>query len=406
MALYSELVTVIKADNKDFNNKISESRSKTAAFGKDIAKFGGIAATAIGVTAVSGFLVLLNIINNTTDEISKLVDTANRLGGSVGGLQKLQYAAQLSGVSAEELEGGMTKLARALISADKEGSSVGKSLEFLGLSAQKLSGMSIDQQYIAVAEAIGKIGDKSLQTKLAFEFFGKSGIKQLSLIRDGVSSTFAEFDKLGASLTDKQAAAVDSYGDSIDKLKATFTAFSYQLTAAAAPALEEVINWIQQSIIAAGGLGEVGKAFGGYFIDGIILAVQSFQKLLDIVSTVKVGFLQAQLAGAQLLETLNNSALGGDFNFERSFDIARLKRDIERTKGQSTDVTSGLVSGLNNAKSAIDTGGQTQKVEIIVKPGRQFEIEVAQSYAVSSAVSLAISKLASSEAASTIASRG
>lgn len=411
MPLYSELVTQIKADNRDFNKKVDESRSKASLFGKDLLKFGGIAATAIGVTAVAGFTSLLHLINETTDQISSLVDTANRLGGSVAGLQKLQYAAQLSGISAGELEGAMTRLSKAVISADSGSGKAAESLKTLGLSAKALSDLSIDEQYLEVAKAIGGISDKSKQAELAFNLFGKSGIKQLSLIRDGVNGAFDDFDKLGGSLTDEQAQAVDSYGDSIDRLKATFGVFAIQLTATVAPALEEFINWIQKSIVESGGLGEVGKQVGLYFIDGIVLAVKGFQALLDAIENIKISLMEARLTGLNFLQTFSKlgfAAGGGDFNFSRSDDIAKLTQDINSAMKQSGSgsATSGVLQGLNDARSAVDGSNASQKVEVIVRPAPEFIIQVSESNTINSAIRQALYKITGSESGSTMASGG
>lgn len=409
MASYNELVTHIKADNKDFKKKIDESISAASKFSKDILKYGGIAATAIGVTAVGGFAALLHIINETTDQVSELVDMSHRLGSSVGGLQKLQYAASLSGVSAGQLESGMTKLARSMMSAGDESSSVSKALKELGLSSKDLATLGLDEQYIKVAESLEKVGDKAKQNEIAFTLFGRSGLTQLGFIRDGITQALGEFDKLGGALTDQQASEIDTYGDSITKLKATFGAFAMQMTAAVAPALVEFIKYIQESIISAGGLGQLGKTVGLFLVDGIILAVKAFQTLLNMIANVKLEFMKTKLVALELIQALSNTKFavtGGDFNFNRSMDIAQLTRDIATAKKQSTDVTSGLLKGLDNAKNAVSSTQTSQKVEVVVSAAPDFMIQVSQSNTVNSAIRQAIYSLTGSEAGSTVASGG
>ena len=405
MASYSELITLIKADNKDFNQKINSSRSLADKFGKDMLKFGGIAATAIGVAAVGGFAALLHVINETTDSVSDLVDTANRLGGSVAGLQKLQYAASLSGVSAEQLESGMVKLAKSLLGAEDNSSKAAKSLKDLGLSAKDLTGLSLDEQYLKVAVALGDVSDKAKQNEIAFNLFGRSGIAQLAFIRDGVKEATDEFDRLGGSLTGEQAGAIDAYGDAITKLNATFAVFSTQMTAAVAPALTEFLGYIQQSIIDAGGLGEIGKTTGLFLVDGITLAVNAFQGLLNIIQNVRIGFLDTKIAALELIQAVSNTKFaigGGDFNFDRSMSIAQAKQDRSSILNQNTDVTSGLVSGLNNARSAVDGTNTKDKLLIELKYDKDgFVNVITTSSAFASRAGDIVQKLASQEARKT-----
>jgi len=403
MAQYSELVTKIKADNSDFNKKIKEAKNAASSFAKSMASVGAIAATAIGVGAVGAFIKLLHTINETTDAVSALVDQASKFDTTVSQLQKLNFAAELVGVSAGDVDAAVTKLNKALAASQDDGSKAAKAFQDLGISAKSFASLSLEKQMLTLSTAFKQVGDNTTRNKLAFEIFGKSGLVALQLLKSGVSDAFTEFDKLGGSLSDKQAGAIDDYGDSVTKLKATFGVFAAQLTAAVAPALKLFIDFIQKSIIDMGGLGEVGKAVGTFVIEGVIGAVNAFQLLLDMLNQVKISFMQVKLQALEFRQSLNNANFavsGGDIDFSRLDEIAKLRKQISAADSGNPDVTSGLVKGLENAKNAISTPA-AQKIEVTVRAGPQFEVQIAQSNAVGMAIRTALATATSQEAQAT-----
>lgn len=405
MALFSELITQIKADNKDFIKKVDESKGAISKFSKEALKIGAIATGVIAGTATIAFGSLLHVINNTTEEISALVDTANRLGGTVAGFQKLQYAAKLSGVSTEELNQGLKKLAQTVVSANSGSEKAANAFKSMGLNAKELSKLSLDEQYIKVAEALGGISDKAKQTELSLAIFGRTGITQLSLIRDGVKQATDDFDKFGGALTDKQASAVDAYGDSLDRLSAIFDAFKIQLTAAVAPALETFVKWIGDSVLAMGGLGEAGKQAGLFIVDGIILGVKAFQGLLNFVDSIITKFKELKLAALQVAQTFDNlgfAITGGEINFERGLEMAKLQKDISGS-GKGKEFTSGLQNGLQGARNALVGAGSNQKgtIDVNIQAGDGLKAEVAESPEVTKMINLMIRKTMADEANAT-----
>lgn len=368
MPLIAELVTKLSTDTSKFNRGLKSSESKLKKFAKSAAKVGGVLSAVIGGVAVTAFASLLNTINNTADAIDKLAKRASKFGADVAGIQRLQYAADLSGVSVGTLDQGLSRLIKSLSDAKRGVGEARGAFQELGLSVDKLDKMSIDKQYIAISDAIKRVSDSNRQAQLSVQIFGRSGVEQLNLLRSNVKETSEEFDKFGASLTNEQAAGVEKYNDSVTRLKAIFSAFKIQLTAQVAPALEKITQFIGDQIIKFGGLGKVANYAAQFMVKGLLLVVQVAQKVIDSVNAIVLGFKKAQLALAEFIQRFSNfnvAAFGGEFNFERAEKIFKLQRDIANAEKNNTPITAPLQAGLQSVQSTLQQ--PKQKLEITVK---------------------------------------
>jgi len=358
MTQRNELSTKITADDSDFTKAIGHATRAAKQFGSSIADIGSKINTALGVAALASITGLAYMIGQVTDSVSKLNDEARSLGTSVASLQKLQYAVGLAGISSDELEGAMTRVAKSVRDAGDSSSSASRALSKLGLSASTLSSMSVDEQYIAIVDSLGKVKNQADQTDISLTLFGKGGLKQLKAVRDEIGKNAEEFEKFGGSLTESQVASIDDFGDSIDKLKAIFGAFSNQLTASLAPALQEFLKYIEQAIIDAGGLGTIGQKVGNALLDGVKTAVIGFQNLVDSIRNIKLAFTEARLEGLRLLQMIsrkNFEVFGGDYNFDRDTEILKGERQLEKDRAQPmTDYSSKLLEAVYKAKATAE----------------------------------------------------
>ena len=116
------------------------------------------AATSVGV---AGF----NLVKNTSKQITETDRWAKSLKMSTQNLLAWQFAAEKAGVSGDQMADIFKDIGDKIGDAvlNKSGEAV-DALNALGLSAEKLSKATPDQQLLAIGDALGKIGTNAEKT--------------------------------------------------------------------------------------------------------------------------------------------------------------------------------------------------------------------------------------------------
>lgn len=164
-------------------------------------KFGAIAAEAFAVKEVGEFVFGL------AEQAEQLKHQSEALGISAQALQQWQFAANLSGVSADELQVGLQKLQRSAVGAGGKGGELAATFKKLGVSVKNSNGSykNADELLTDVAGAIGDMTDPTLQTATAMEVFGRGGARLLPFLkqgRAGVEGLKKEVAELGGGFTE------------------------------------------------------------------------------------------------------------------------------------------------------------------------------------------------------------
>lgn len=202
-----------------------------------------IAPLAAAATAFYGFHEVMEAFEKS----ETLANTSKALGVSTDKLQELNYAAGLSGSSAEEMSGALKKMTLFLNNAGQEGSTAADSLSKMGLSIKDLQQMTPDEALKAMSDGLSHIDDQGQKSALMLEIFGRNSGRLTDLLGDGsqkMEELGAEARKLGVVLSSVDIAKQMDAKDAMEKLKATFES----LTAHLATKLSPVIKWISDGI--------------------------------------------------------------------------------------------------------------------------------------------------------------
>ena len=294
MATISNLVVKITGDNKKLKNALKGSIGSVSDFAKKASKaLAGVALVVTGALTVA-FTGLVGAINRTADEIDDLAKTSDKLGIMTQELQRLQYQANLTGISTNTLNLGLQRMVRRISEAAQETGVAEDALEELGLNAKELNKLSPDRQFKAIADAMKKIPLQADKVRLAMKLFDTEGVALVNTLNSSLDQSSKEFDKLGIAITRQQAAAVEAYNDSVTKLQALWQGFLNQLTVQVAPAFQSLIDWIRKTVMEMGGMGAVAKAAAGVIINIVQNIIRVMNKLLDVIDQVIIGFKQIQ----------------------------------------------------------------------------------------------------------------
>ncbi len=331
-----------------------------------------------------GLSGLIGKMSEVAESIDKVTDAARGLGIPAQSLQRLGYAASLSGVGMTELEGQLKKMNLSIGQAMNGNESMVDSFNKLGLSMSDLQGKDLDQQFLMIAEALGKVQDKNLQAAMGAEIFGRNYTQALSLVRDGITKNVGEFDKLGLALTDSQRAAVDAMGDSQNRLGAIWEGFSQKIVAYVAPAFEKLTTWIGDTITKFGGIDEVAQKFARAIVDGVKWAINALNGLLNTIDGLYARMIKMQIFAKEaaqgaskydlvsaIYEKSSGTTGGADRQQQRSEDLQGLYKQLQEVEKATSDRKNFLkpVSDLIQSESDKIGTAMTSYIEPIKKAG-------------------------------------
>ena len=236
--------------------------------------FGSVTSSALGYARS-----LAGLVVSTTDAVSAQNDLAGRLGVTYGELAGLSYAGSLVGVSMETIGAAMTRAQVAFANAANGSRTAVAAFDAIGLSAAELNGMSAEQQFEAIAQAISQLPTEAERAAAAVRIFGRAGAQLLPLFNQGaagIQEARAEAERFGLTLTDAQSGNIDAMGDSFDRAKAAITGVISQVVAYLSPAIKAVSDTFSNLIGSVGGA-NIGQTIG----EGILQGARFFATIVD-----------------------------------------------------------------------------------------------------------------------------
>lgn len=142
--------------------------------------------------------------------MDELNDAAIRLGTTTEELSALSYAAEQSGSNLEETAAAAKFLQKNLVENADEFAKI-------GLDAEKLRKMGLEDQFQAVADAINRIQDPAEQTAAAISLMGKGGTQMLPMLKE-LRQLRGEAGEVGAIVSTEDAKAAARIADAFDRV--------------------------------------------------------------------------------------------------------------------------------------------------------------------------------------------
>jgi len=313
----AEIKTKLTLDNSQFNRNAKESTRLTSGLKAGLNGLGNAAKFA-AVTVTAATTALTFLVARSVQTIDRLGKVSKTTGFAAETLQKFQFAAEQSGVSADQAAVALRRFSRRFGEAAKGTGELLPALKRLGIETRNVDGQvkSAEEILFEFADGIKNAKNESDALSLAFKAFDSEGAELVETLRDGSDGLRAFFDEaeaLGFILSTNSISGVEAFADEFNRLQAIVGGLINQFTAALAPTLEAVTRkfrgFIQQQIKAAGGLEEFGAFLKDKFIDilsTVILALEGvFNTLVDIGNAiVNVIRLFGSLFGVELFPSL------------------------------------------------------------------------------------------------------
>ena len=233
----------------------------------------------------AGFGLLVKSSLNATDTLAK---TASKIGTTTEALGALRYAADLTGVATNTMDMALQRFTRRTAEAAAGTGEAKGAIKELGINAQELNRMPLDQRMIVLADAFQGVTGESDKLRLAFKLFDSEGaalVNTLSQGSDGLKEMLGEAKLLGLTMSSSASKGVEDTVDSLTKLKSLFKGITNQTVAAFAPAIktmvEQFTNFLQRSIEVKGGVEAFARSLAVDLITGVQAALSGIEKLTN-----------------------------------------------------------------------------------------------------------------------------
>ncbi len=289
--------------------------------------FGSIAGTIAGIgTALSA--VTLSVAKS----IDETYDQAAALGVSTEALQKLGYAAQLSGSSAEEVGAALGFLQRSSYAAANGSKEAAEIYNEFGVSLKDSNGnlRSSEALLLDFADGLKRIESPSERAAMLAKVLGRSAGPQLQQFlsqgSDAIRDLGKEFESLGGVFDGNTIDSARELNDTLDKMHAAIKAVGLQVAKAFMPTLKDATKlldsfWTKNGAAVRSVIGSavegIGSAFAfvaktvGFALDGLTMLFELFGPFKNAAIAVAGALLL--IAAALLSPVVAIAVLAGAF---------------------------------------------------------------------------------------------
>ena len=231
----------MRTDLDRVQKKLRETTSITAGLSSSFGRLG----------AVVGGVSLVALVNQALQAAEALQNVSIQTGISTDALQRLQFAAGLSGASLDQVSGAVTKMQRALVTSGEGSQQAQEALARLGLTTSDLLALAPDKQFERIAVAIASIDDPAQRATAAVGLFGRSGaelLPTLTALGENAATVNQQFAELGGPVSEQAIAGVDTFGDSLDTLKVAAKNLGIEILALVSGPLTALADNLRQNI--------------------------------------------------------------------------------------------------------------------------------------------------------------
>lgn len=381
MPSIASLTVDLIAESSQFRKELGKASKASDGWAKQVRSSANVAAksiAAVGVAAAAGLAAMYTATAQSIDQQAKFAD---KIGISTEALAGLQYAGELTGVSANTLNMGLQRMTRRVAEAANGTGEAVQALDQLGLSAQQLNQMSPDEQFKAIAAAMGDVEGRSEQVRLAFKLFDSEGVALLNTLDagvDGLAAMQGEAEMLGIAMSRVDAAKIEQANDAFYKVGLTGKGVAQSFTAELAPIVQGLSQAFVDAAVDAGGFAQIsGKAID-FVVEGIGRIADRIYHISIPISAIKAGFLELAAVAAEsmsdsaetvakvLNKTLGELGRGIKFLLDELAglvnkastipgEIGKIAKDMSKTIAEmGASVSKGLTFDTSDVRDGID----------------------------------------------------
>lgn len=227
-------------DSAAFDKGLKGAEAGLGKFGATVTK-GLVALGAAATAAATAIAVAMRGVINEADNLGKM---SQKIGIPVEELSRLKHAAELSGLSLDQMSTAVGRLSRNMADvAAGAGGTAARAFDQLGISVTNADGSlrSSTQVMAEMSDRFAAMPDGAEKTALAMQLMGRSGAEMIPMLNGGseaLRAMMAEADQLGIVISTRTAKAAEAFNDNMDRVRKAISGIVIQLTAEMLPHLE------------------------------------------------------------------------------------------------------------------------------------------------------------------------
>ncbi|VFS93052.1 phage tail tape measure protein [Pseudomonas aeruginosa] len=301
---------------------------------KDMKAAGKTIGIALGAGATAAATALVLVVNKQRDLIDQQAKAAQMLDTTYTSLANLGRAGELGGVGMEKIEAASRQLNLNIGRAIGGTKAQAEAFERLGLSAQDVYELPLDQRIATINQALRDNVQASERASVAADIYGAKNAKAIQQLDPGtIAEAARQVELFGLNLSDVDAAKVEMANDALSTFGQLGDGIGKQLTVELAPILMAIGDEFLRSAEQAGGIGSavensVDKAIAAlaFVMDAADGVKRSFLIITDIIIGALVtaqfhvqGLVAAMIDGLNLIPGIEIDTSG----LRESADLAR-----------------------------------------------------------------------------------
>ncbi|MDD5008178.1 MAG: phage tail tape measure protein [Syntrophorhabdaceae bacterium] len=331
---------------KDAEKKVQDTSGKIT----DLTNKIGKGLTVAGVAITGTFALMTKSVISYNEEIYRM---SEQTGLSVETLSRLKYVAEQNESSFEAVATGIKFLSKNMYEAQTAGGAFADKFNNINVEFKNADGSlrKTEDVFFDIANHFKNMTDGAAKTGQAMDIFGRQGaalIPILDLGADGLKHAWEEADRLGITLNEMNAKALDDFGDSMSDIKNATMGLWITIVNYMAPALTDLAKKVTDFVVKLREWAEenpgLAKAITGFVVGfGAIALVAGpliimLTSLVSNIATISVAVTALGIPLAGIVAVLGEIVLVGAAAFA-GWNIGKLI---------------GEITGLDNALSGPD----------------------------------------------------
>lgn len=320
----ASLLVSIGADISGLQQGGQQAAKSMQDLGKHAADLGKKMAALGAAAAAAGAAMVAGLVKSGMDSIDAQAKLARSMDATVNSLRTLTLAAENAGLSTQEMEGNLLRMNRRLGEIARTGGGpAAAALTKLGLSAQELLKIPLEDRVAVIAEEISKLGTGAEMASAAFGIFGDAGIKMVPMLKEGsagIRAAAQEMRDFGLSVSQVDAAKIEMANDSVARIGRVLESVRNHLAIAFAPMLKELADRFNELAKENKGFGAqaaqtaetIAKGFG--YVGDVLHGVHVVIKGLQLVAEGFGGAFYSVIQGIMEAVVALNDAVARDLN--------------------------------------------------------------------------------------------
>lgn len=269
MSQLQDLRARMRLDNSQFSRGLNQARGETQQFGAAVRSM--IRSVAGPLAAAFSFREIIRGARQGASEIDNVAKSARALQGSIGGVRAVEVAMEDAGVPASVLRQEIQNLNRQLANGGAD-----TAMRALGLEAEKLARMDVDEKMATIADRINELGLDAGATNAILQQFGVRNRDMALLMMQGgnaIRNARRDVEEYGLALSEVDSARIEEANDRIGRLSVVGQYLRQELARGLVPAFGELALKITESMREGGALRRL--------IDVLVSAMTNFRKVVD-----------------------------------------------------------------------------------------------------------------------------